>query len=104
MTEGRSRIVEISDFSLEGVQQFIEILYTGRSAVSSDLSNVLLLADKYQLPDVARLCVEKMLQTLSADTVVAYLAALTKASHLEECRAAKQKIIEQARAGTDASL
>lgn len=93
MIEGKSHVIKIDDFSLEIVKHFLEMLYTGNCTAPSSLGGILLMADKYQLPHLIKLCLNHMHVNMSATTVVQYLSALNKTSHLPECQALRETII-----------
>ena len=57
MIESTSRMIEISDFPAESVKQFLEVWYTGQCCTAANWSDILLLADKYELPDLVRISI-----------------------------------------------
>lgn len=101
MIEGTSRVIDIDDFSMETVGQFFELWYTGSCCSTSNWSEILLLADKYQVFSVVDVCISKMHVTLSAETVVSYFSALNKTAHLLESETARQKLIKCVQARED---
>jgi len=96
MLEASTKIIKIEDFSWETVNQFVEILYTGKCSSACSWGDVLRMADKYQLLDLIPVCIHHMQETLSAETVVPYLRALNRTLHLPECQDAKELIISHA--------
>eukprot|EP00931_Biecheleriopsis_adriatica_P004170 TRINITY_DN105882_c0_g1_i1.p1 TRINITY_DN105882_c0_g1~~TRINITY_DN105882_c0_g1_i1.p1 ORF type:complete len:253 (+),score=27.11 TRINITY_DN105882_c0_g1_i1:140-898(+) len=94
MLEGKRRVINIDDFPADSVEHFIEVLYTG-NCTECDWGAMLLMSDKYQLPHVVQVCLGRMKASLSAQTVVPYLSAMNKTSHLEECAAARTVMIER---------
>ena len=69
MTEGRTRVINIDDFPTKSVNQFLETLHTGKCSIAFNWSDMLLMAEKYQVPECVELGLAHMNNTLSADTV-----------------------------------
>merc|ERR1711982_24027 len=97
LVESSTRIVTIEDFSIDSVKCFLEILYSGQSQSACKWGDILLLADKYQLPDVVKVALNKMQTTVDAETVVPYLGAINKTLHLSESKESKDTLIEKIR-------
>ena len=93
MTESASKIIEISDFPSESVKAFFEVWYTGQGCPTFNWGDILLLADKYILPCQMRICLAKMNETMTAETIASYITALNLTQHIPECEVARERMI-----------
>ncbi|PAV85935.1 hypothetical protein WR25_05699 isoform B [Diploscapter pachys] len=103
ITEAREGLLTISDFSENIVQIMLEFIYAG--AVQSNItleiaSEVIQIADKYDLPALKELCEQQLINKMTVDNVLecAELADSHNAEHLLEnclitCAQNRQRVI-----------
>lgn len=76
LREGCERRLTIDDAEPETVEAMLRYMYVGEVEEDCQFTDLLALADRYEVDGLVKICADAILQTVSSDTVVGSLCAL----------------------------
>jgi len=93
LREGAERQLAISDAEPQLVEAMLRYMYIGEVTEDTDCSQLLRLADQYEVEGLIEVCCTAMLQDLSPETVAGSLCCLRKHRHREAVKAAYERLL-----------
>jgi len=94
MREGSERHIEVRDSEPEMVEAMLRYMYIGEVRESMDCTQLLRLADEYEVQGLLEVCAEAILEDLSAETVANSAFALRMHRHREVIADAYDRLVD----------